>query len=166
MLLKNWLIKEGIRPYVFARTIGMAAPNMYRCLNGTQRLSAKYALVIEAITGAQVTRTELLFPEDFEEVDENGNIQLRSQPRIHVELAKNIELKRKEAERPFNEEDFFTWAYGIDQAQSPVAHCVRWADTHPDLNRVDLLTIEEGIDYMKSEYQKYLRKKDKVKKKQ
>ena len=163
MLLKDWLKKEGIRPYVFAKNIGMGAPNMYRCLSQAQRVSAKYALKIEAVTKGQVTRSEALFPEDYVETDESGGVQIRNTPKIHYDLAKGVELKRNYDERPIVEEEFYKWAYDQTSAPSPLGCCICWAEFHPGLKRIDHMPSADGRRYMEEEYRKSQKKRNKEK---
>lgn len=88
MLLKDWLKATGMKPYQMAKAMGIAPTTIYKSMNGQQRLSARYAKEIEDFTGGAVSRTEALWPEDFEEKDKNGGIQGRwipapqQQPRI------------------------------------------------------------------------------------
>jgi len=81
MILRDWLLKEGLLPYQFARIAGFAPATIYKSLNGSQRLSARLAVVIEQVTGGEVTRTEAVWPEDHIEIDENGNERMLAVPK-------------------------------------------------------------------------------------
>jgi len=82
MILKDWLKKNGIKPYVFAKSIGMAPATIYRNLAGNQRMSARFAVKVEAETKGGVSRTEAIWPEAFSEKDENGEEQFTALPKI------------------------------------------------------------------------------------
>jgi hypothetical protein len=83
MILRDWLNKEGLLPYQFARIAGFAPATIYKSISGSQRLSARLAVQVEDLTGGQVTRTEAVWPEDFIEIDEDGNEQFLSVPKIN-----------------------------------------------------------------------------------
>ena len=85
MILKDWLKKEGIKPYVFAKSIGMAPATIYRNLAGDQRMSARFAVKVEAKTKGEVSRTEAMWPEDFLHKDKDGNEQYSALPKIKEE---------------------------------------------------------------------------------
>jgi len=164
MILRDWLKKEGVKPYVFAKSIGMASPNLYRCLSGGQRASAKYALIIESITNGQVSRCEALFPEDYLEKDEHGGEQYRATPKIHFNLVTDMVVEGKEHEKPINEADFNLWAFGQETTPSILACCVLWANKHTNLKKIDHMKAEEGSEFMYSEYRKYQKRRAKEKK--
>ena len=65
MILKDWLKSNSIKPYVFAKSMGMAPATIYRNLAGKQRMSARFAVKVEAETNGQVSRTEAVWPEAF-----------------------------------------------------------------------------------------------------
>ena len=67
MLLKDWCRIHGIKPYQMAKEMGISATTLYKSLNGSQRLSPRYAKEVEEFTRGAVSRTEALWPEDFEE---------------------------------------------------------------------------------------------------
>ena len=75
MILRDWLRKEGLLPYQFAKLAGFAPATIYKSISGDQRLSARLAVIVEELTDRQVTRTEAVWPEDFIVMDENGNEQ-------------------------------------------------------------------------------------------
>jgi hypothetical protein len=156
MILKDWLAKEGIKVHTFAVAVGLSPASLYRSIACTHKVGSKMALKIEAVTCGAVSRTEALYPEDFVDRDKNGDEQMRLTPKIHTELAKGIRIPKHIPDSIISDKEFYSWAYGIAEAQSPINHCVRWADKHPDLKRVDLMTMEDGIEYMRSEYQKYI----------
>ena len=81
MILRDWLRKEGLLPYQFAKLAGFAPATIYKSVSGDQRLSARLAVIVEDLTDGEVTRTEAVWPEDFIEIDENGNEQLLSVPK-------------------------------------------------------------------------------------
>ena len=81
MILRDWLRKEGLLPYQFARIAGFAPATIYKSVSGDQRLSARLAVIVEELTSGEVTRTEAVWPEDFIEIDENGNEKLLSVPK-------------------------------------------------------------------------------------
>ena len=81
MILRDWLRKEGLLPYQFAKLAGFAPATIYKSVSGDQRLSARLAVIVEELTDGEVTRTEAVWPEDFIEIDENGNEQLLSVPK-------------------------------------------------------------------------------------
>ena len=81
MILRDWLRKEGLLPYQFARIAGFAPATIYKSVSGDQRLSARLAVIVEDLTDGEVTRTEAVWPEDFIEIDEDGNEQLLSVPK-------------------------------------------------------------------------------------
>ena len=82
MILKDWLKRESLPPYQFARMAGLAPATIYKSIAGTQRLSARLAVQIEEMTDGQVSRTEAVWPEDFIEIDKHGNEQLLLAPRM------------------------------------------------------------------------------------
>jgi DNA-binding transcriptional regulator YdaS (Cro superfamily) len=73
MILKDWLKSNSIKPYVFAKSIGMAPATIYRNLSGNHRMSARFAVKVEAETNGQVSRTEAVWPEAFSKKDEEGS---------------------------------------------------------------------------------------------
>ena len=81
MILRDWLRREGLLPYQFARLAGFAPATIYKSVSGDQRLSARLAVIVEDLTDGEVTRTEAVWPEDFIEIDEDGNEQLLSVPK-------------------------------------------------------------------------------------
>ena len=80
MILKDWLKKEDIKPYVFAKSIGMAPATIYRNLAGQQRMSARFAVKVEEKTNGEVSRTECMWPEDHIEKLPNGDEQMCAVP--------------------------------------------------------------------------------------
>ena len=81
MLLKDWLKKEDVKPYTFAKSIGMASATIYKNLSGQHRMSARYAVKIEAKTNGEVSRAEAIWPEDFVEKNKSGE-QMLITPKI------------------------------------------------------------------------------------
>lgn len=65
MLLKDWLNKNQVTPYKFAKEIGMATSTIYKNLAGTQRMSTRFAVKVEEQTNGEVTRSEAIWPEDY-----------------------------------------------------------------------------------------------------
>lgn len=84
MILKDWLRKEGLLPYQFARQAGFAPATIYKSISGDQRLSARLAVKVEALTSGQVSRTEAIWPEDYQEEVEGGT-QMRTVPKSSEE---------------------------------------------------------------------------------
>lgn len=64
MILKDWLVKNNIAPYKFAKSIGMAAASLYKVLGGKHRMSRRYALEVEKATNGDVCRCEAIWPEE------------------------------------------------------------------------------------------------------
>ena len=157
MILRHYIEKEGIRKSELARVMGVSRSSIHRCMGGENRVGPKFALKIEAITNGVVSRSEAIYPEDYIDIDENGKEQLRLSPKIHHELAEGIKLVGKLADKPIQDKEFYNWAYGVSESQTAFGHCTRWAEMHPELKRVDTMTIEDGLSYMRAEYKKYLR---------
>ena len=67
MLLKEWLEKHGIVPYRFAKSIGLGSSTLYKNILGVQRMSANTAVLVEQATKGEVSRTEALWPEIFQD---------------------------------------------------------------------------------------------------
>ena len=67
MILKDWIKKENIKAYKFAKKIGMAKATIYKTLAGQQRMSSKFAVIVEKATNGEVSRTEAVWPEIFTE---------------------------------------------------------------------------------------------------
>ena len=82
MILADWLESNGLKAYKFAKAVGISPPTIYRSIHGIQRLSARYAVVVEEYTKGAVSRTEAVWPEDFVDVDPNGNVQMRMTAKI------------------------------------------------------------------------------------
>ena len=82
MILKDWLKKNSIKPYQFAKSIGMAPATIYRNLAGNQRMSARFAVKVEAETKGGVSRTEAIWPESFSEKNADGEEQFTALPKI------------------------------------------------------------------------------------
>ena len=82
MILRDWLRKEGLLPYQFARLAGFAPATIYKSVSGDQRLSARLAVIVEDLTAGEVSRTEAVWPEDFIDKTKSGE-QMRTVPKIH-----------------------------------------------------------------------------------
>jgi len=65
MLLKDYLKEKKIKPYVFANSIGLTPSTLYNFLSGKSRIGKDWALVIEEVTGGEVTVYNMLWPEAF-----------------------------------------------------------------------------------------------------
>ena len=57
-------------------------------------------------------------------------------------------------QEPFDELAFQQWCYGTPHPQTPVGHCFRWRDSHPELKPIDHMAVGEGFSYMLEEYAK------------
>ena len=77
MILKDWLKKKGIKPYRFAKTVGISPAALYKNLAGTHRICARFAVKIEASTKGEVSRTEAMWPESFMDKEKCGAHQMR-----------------------------------------------------------------------------------------
>jgi DNA-binding transcriptional regulator YdaS (Cro superfamily) len=159
VILKDWLKREDIQTYHFCNAIGISSPSIYKSINGTHTLSSRSALKIEAVTDGAVPREHAMFPMDYVDIGPNGETQYRMTARIHKHLAQGVILKRRGDSPEYSEKEFFKWAYGEAKPQAPIAHCHKWAEKHPELTRIDYMSIEDGFAYMKSEYEKFLKKK-------
>lgn len=89
MLLKQWLKREEIPPYKFAKKMGISPATLYRNLNGERRMTAKHAVIVERLTDREVTRTEAMWPEDFEEQTPTIGSQLSFTPILRQSNATN-----------------------------------------------------------------------------
>ena len=76
MLLKDWLKKNNMGFYKFASEVGFHPSFLYAVMKGEKRIGRKLAIKIEKYTSGEVSRSELLWPEDFEEKKSDGNTQL------------------------------------------------------------------------------------------
>lgn len=66
MLLKDWLKKKKMTPYKLSKHfLKCSHSTVTEYLAGRSNLSKKYAVKIEELTDGEVTRTEVLWPEDF-----------------------------------------------------------------------------------------------------
>lgn len=74
MLLKDYLKKTGMKPYVFAELAGINREAVYR---KNRRVSVQTAEKIEKATKGQVTRMEALWPEYYEEKVEDSAEQYK-----------------------------------------------------------------------------------------
>ena len=175
MLLKDWLKKNNISGNSLAGALGLSAPTIYRVSIGKGRLSPKIAVLIEAATKGQVTRTELMFPEDY--IDEKGKYS--PVPKIHFELVKGIDIKtwhevyetrrknktKKKEEEKFvrldlntdilNCPEFCRWAFGSEKMPSFLTSCVKFSELHPNLKRIETMDLSQAVSYMKEEYCKF-----------
>ncbi len=66
MNLDEYLWRNKITKQDFANQIGISRGHIHQLINGTRSPSAKLAKKIEEATGGEVTKEELLFPEDYE----------------------------------------------------------------------------------------------------
>lgn len=82
MILKDWLLKEKIPPYKFAKQIQIAPSTLYRNLSGERRMTPKHAVIVERLTCGQVSRTEAVWPEDFKETVSTRAEQMRFTAKI------------------------------------------------------------------------------------
>ena len=90
MILRDWLTKNDIKPYTFAKSIGMASATIYKNLSGQQRMSARFAVKVEAKTLGQVSRAEAIWPEDYA-INKNGHEQLTVFPKmIHQDAKEKV----------------------------------------------------------------------------
>ena len=77
MLLKDWLKKEKITPYrLSTHILKCANATITDYLKGRRNLSKKYAVRIEKVTNGEVSRSEVLWPEDF--VEKKGKMEQMS----------------------------------------------------------------------------------------
>ena len=77
MKLSDWLSENNETGYSLAKKLGCAQSNMSRYLRGKQGIGKKMALKIEKHTQGKVSRHELLWPEEFEEKNEDGSVQMK-----------------------------------------------------------------------------------------
>lgn len=66
MNLKNFLITNKISQLKFSKTLGVHHMTIHQILSGRRTPSRKLAAIIEQATGGQVSRLELLYPENKE----------------------------------------------------------------------------------------------------
>lgn len=59
MLLKDYLLKNGIKAKEFGESINLSKPHMYAILRGARKPSLELAVLIEEITSSEVR------PKDF-----------------------------------------------------------------------------------------------------
>lgn len=81
MLLKDWMNKNDIRPYRFAKKAGIDKATFYKILAGTADMSKNVALKIETFTEGEVSRMEALWPELYQEKAPDGSVQMTFAPR-------------------------------------------------------------------------------------
>lgn len=68
MLLKDWLKKENMTTYHLAKKLlNCSTGYLYGHINHNKKISAKVAARIEEVTKGEVTRLEVIYPQDFME---------------------------------------------------------------------------------------------------
>lgn len=65
MILKDWLKKNNISPNRFSKMIGADPSTIYRTLSEEQKVTPRYAKLIEEATNGEVSRLEAIWPEDY-----------------------------------------------------------------------------------------------------
>lgn len=65
MLLKDYLRKYGIHVSEFARTLSVSREHLRSIIAGTNYPSRRLAIAIRNKTDGEVSKMELMFPEDF-----------------------------------------------------------------------------------------------------
>lgn len=81
MLLGDWLIRQKISRTAFAKAIGSTGSGISSIANLKVGAGRDLSLKIEEATSGEVTRTEAMYPQDFVEIDNKGNVQKRTFPR-------------------------------------------------------------------------------------
>jgi len=76
MKIEEFLEKENMSIAKFALNIGVHYTHILRIVNGQRRPSPELALKIEQATDGQVTRLELLYPENNESDNGSDNVNL------------------------------------------------------------------------------------------
>jgi transcriptional regulator with XRE-family HTH domain len=69
MKLAEYLFRMKMTKKDFAEKLGISRGHLQHILSGTKNPSIKLAKKIEEETGGKVSKTELLFPEDYPEKD-------------------------------------------------------------------------------------------------
>lgn len=65
MLLEDWLKETSVRRIELARRTGIDPSIIYRCLSGERKFSPDQAVKIEKATNGSVSRSEVIWAEDF-----------------------------------------------------------------------------------------------------
>ena len=81
MILKDWLLVHNITANEFSRMVGIAPASIYRSITNKRRICSKSAILIENATHGLVSRTEAIWPEDFIDVDDEGNRVMLKKPK-------------------------------------------------------------------------------------
>lgn len=77
MILEDWLKKNRVKTNHFAARVGVSRSLMYKMVRGHKRCTVNTAVLIEKATKGEVSRMECLFPDEFIEKRENGDVQQR-----------------------------------------------------------------------------------------
>ena len=77
MLLKDFLVKYGIKKKVFAKSIGISPTNLWKLLKQINNPSLKTARRIEEVTEGRVSIADLLDKESSEEQPKMPSLERR-----------------------------------------------------------------------------------------
>jgi len=87
MLLKDYLKRENKTLRLFAKEIGVSESFIYQVSCGNKRFSQKLAIKIETMTEAEVSRSEILWPEMYTDKLPCGSQQMRFSPKVEAPSA-------------------------------------------------------------------------------
>lgn len=91
MLFKDWLKKNNMRPYTAARAMGVDHAIIYKYLNHRLPVSKNVAVLVEEFTDGAVSRSEMLWPDDYEKEEKNGKVQKLMFPKIKKGRRKSVD---------------------------------------------------------------------------
>ena len=132
MLLGDWLEKHKISRKAFAHAIEVGASMISSISSYEIGAGKELSLKIEEATKGEVSRTEAMFPFDYIEKDQNGNIQKRTfakQPKVLKADARQklIDAKgtarshRKDSNQKVEMEDFIAMSNIIKEMRLEIA---------------------------------------------